>query len=242
MTQYDRRAIEMRTLIAAMLVLAVCVPTALARTWTDSTGKYTVEAEFVEFKDGKVRLKKENGHIINITLKKLSDADREFVMSQRQAEKTDVAEATARTRSPAKAAGGPPAKSDSGDSASAEPLYFDVRGNTDKYVGRTVAWVAHFATYSHSTSLKTGEETTTYVYLARDAKGNFFADYPFLFSHSGDDTRTKRTASAIKADKTPSDKGIRIIRGTVKGEAEFKDMKGNVSHVPELTGVTVDAP
>ena len=34
---------------------------AQARKWTDVTGKYTVEAAFVEFKDGQVRLRNSMG-------------------------------------------------------------------------------------------------------------------------------------------------------------------------------------
>ncbi len=69
----------MRTLIAAVLVLAICTPTAFARKWTDSTGKHTVEAEFLEFKDGKVWLKKEDGSVIPVPIERLSEADQQFV-------------------------------------------------------------------------------------------------------------------------------------------------------------------
>ena len=457
----------MRTLIVTVLVLAVCAPMALARTWTDSTGKHTVEAEFIDMKDGKVRLKKEDGKTITIPIEKLSDEDQQFVKSL-----TDEASPSKKATSKPKPGASAPSKKNvrrkpdnlpgqdldgafdklafdtatknasdaratahamklgvaqdnlqaffflvhcgtffikdnaghfirdagkeaftaavlnitptmmatarqltrgtDGDSErgaifillsgsgpfvektakfsasnfnaafhnldkakvdkaaklldagsdfaltallrasgefldskgvfdashfnsrldaqetaqfagdkddrlrtffkvmkpvgrarktdkpiasgeqrdetlhakdnSAEPTYFDVRADINKYVGRRVAWVAHQVTCSHSTDLKTREDTTTYVFLARDAKGRFLADYPFLFSHAGDYTRTKRTSSAIKADNTPNDKGVRIIRGTVKGAAEFKDMEGNASHVPELRDVTVDAP
>ena len=66
----------MRTLVSTMLILAVLSPLASGRTWTDSTGKHTVEAAFVDLKDGKVRLKKEDGKIITIPIERLSDADR----------------------------------------------------------------------------------------------------------------------------------------------------------------------
>jgi Leucine-rich repeat (LRR) protein len=52
------------------------------RSWTDSTGKYTIQAEFVEFKDGKVRLKKQNGKEVAIPIEKLSDAGRKLVQSK----------------------------------------------------------------------------------------------------------------------------------------------------------------
>jgi formylglycine-generating enzyme required for sulfatase activity len=52
------------------------------RTWTDSTGKHSIQAEFVDLKDGKVRLRKQDGTEIAIAIDKLSDADRKFVRQQ----------------------------------------------------------------------------------------------------------------------------------------------------------------
>ena len=49
------------------------------RTWTDRSGKFSIEAEFVGAKDGKVRLRKDDGAKVSISLKKLSEADRKFV-------------------------------------------------------------------------------------------------------------------------------------------------------------------
>ena len=46
------------------------------RTWTDATGKYTVEAKFLEIKLGKVKLQRRNGKVIEISLTRLSRADR----------------------------------------------------------------------------------------------------------------------------------------------------------------------
>ena len=54
------------------------------RVWTDSTGKHTVEAEFVELKDGRVRLKKEDGKIITIPIDKLSEVDQNVLRSKRE--------------------------------------------------------------------------------------------------------------------------------------------------------------
>ena len=67
----------MRTLIMAVFVLTV----ALARKWIDSTGEYTVEAEFVDFKDGKIQLRKANGNVVAVPIEKLSESDRAFVKS-----------------------------------------------------------------------------------------------------------------------------------------------------------------
>ena len=47
------------------------------RTWTDSSGRHTVKATFLELRNDAVRLKKENGDVIQVPLNKLSEADRE---------------------------------------------------------------------------------------------------------------------------------------------------------------------
>jgi len=103
----------MRTLIAAVLVFAVCTPVASARTWTDSTGKHTVEAEFVDLKGGKVRLKKANGSTLSITLDKLSSADQEYVRNQtKRGDSKKPVNGESRLNSPPK---------DSADSSPSEP-------------------------------------------------------------------------------------------------------------------------
>ena len=49
--------------VLTLTVMATCVAAATAqqRTWTDDTGKFSVEAEFVETKQGSVVLRKTNG-------------------------------------------------------------------------------------------------------------------------------------------------------------------------------------
>jgi hypothetical protein len=67
------------------------------RTWNDSTGAFSVEAEFVGVKEGKVLLKKADGRTVAIPLDRLSKEDREFVATQteekREATKAGKAEA-----------------------------------------------------------------------------------------------------------------------------------------------------
>jgi len=46
------------------------------RTWTDNTGKYRIEAEFVDFADGTVTLRKTNGKTITLPVERLSWPDR----------------------------------------------------------------------------------------------------------------------------------------------------------------------
>lgn len=62
--------------MAAALLVTVEVS---ARTWTDAKGKFRIEAEFVELKDGKVVLRKPDGKTISVPLGKLSTADQKFV-------------------------------------------------------------------------------------------------------------------------------------------------------------------
>ncbi len=47
------------------------------RTWTDVTGRHRTEAEFIELRDGKVRLQERNGRTVDVPIGKLSRADRE---------------------------------------------------------------------------------------------------------------------------------------------------------------------
>lgn len=69
--------------IIAIAVFAACVVPLMAerRTWTDKTGKFTVEAELVEVKNEKVVLKKSNGENIAVALDRLSVADRRYLQS-----------------------------------------------------------------------------------------------------------------------------------------------------------------
>jgi hypothetical protein len=53
---------------------------AITRIWTDSTGKFRVEAELIAVAGGKVQLKKsDDGAVIAVPLDKLSEEDRRFL-------------------------------------------------------------------------------------------------------------------------------------------------------------------
>lgn len=54
---------------------------AWAREWTDATGSFKVEGEFVAVRSGKVILEKTDGKIISVPIQKLSAADQEFIKS-----------------------------------------------------------------------------------------------------------------------------------------------------------------
>jgi len=67
----------------AVVALFLVADPAGVRTWTDNTGGHKVEAEFVDFKDGNVRLRRaDTGEIKSVPLDKLSEADQQFVKSR----------------------------------------------------------------------------------------------------------------------------------------------------------------
>jgi hypothetical protein len=66
-----------------LFLFLLCIsPSGHARTWTDATGKFKIDADFVELTEGKlVQLKLSNGEIRTIPLSKLSEDDRKHVAS-----------------------------------------------------------------------------------------------------------------------------------------------------------------
>lgn len=68
-------------LLTAILWM-VCPAGVQARTWTDSTGKQTVEADLVGFNDGKALLKLPDGQVVPVAMDQLSRADRQYVREE----------------------------------------------------------------------------------------------------------------------------------------------------------------
>jgi len=80
----------LRELLAASILLVVWdYADVQARTWTDDSGQFSIEAEFVSEADGKVRLRKPDGSIIEVSLAKLSANDRKFVEEQKGPKPSD---------------------------------------------------------------------------------------------------------------------------------------------------------
>ena len=52
--------------------------------WTDASGKYQIEARFVSFQDGTVRLQKANGRYVRIGYDLLCWADQDLVHNLNQ--------------------------------------------------------------------------------------------------------------------------------------------------------------
>ena len=67
------------TIVVIVLLSSEWLSNVAAREWTDSTGQYRVEAELIDFTDGVVRLRKEDGAEIAVPLEKLSLADQRFL-------------------------------------------------------------------------------------------------------------------------------------------------------------------
>lgn len=73
-------------------VAAIALPTALStplalgeeRLWTDSSGNHQIKAEFAGLEDGKVKLRKEDGEIVEVPLDRLSDRDRRWAIRNRR--------------------------------------------------------------------------------------------------------------------------------------------------------------
>ncbi len=73
-------ALWLRPVLATTILLtSVLIVPAAPRTWTDSTGRFTIEAELVEVRDGNAHLKKASGQVVAMPVDKLSTADREYL-------------------------------------------------------------------------------------------------------------------------------------------------------------------
>ena len=67
---------------AFLVAVVVCSSAALAeelRTWTDSSGAFTIEASLVSFDGKTVTLKKEDGKTLSLSIDKLSDEDQRYL-------------------------------------------------------------------------------------------------------------------------------------------------------------------
>ncbi len=73
----------MKTMISLVCVVLLVVSAAAeVRTWKDKSGKFSIRAELVESDGTTVKLKKEDGTAISVRVDRLSDADRQFLVSQ----------------------------------------------------------------------------------------------------------------------------------------------------------------
>jgi hypothetical protein len=70
------------------------------RTWTDATGKNTVEAEFRGMVDGKVTLHKADGSEVTLPLEKLSATDQTWIRSPEKRSALDAGSSTTQPMPP----------------------------------------------------------------------------------------------------------------------------------------------
>jgi len=68
--------------VAALAVLALESSVAWGRVWTDSTGKYTVDAELIAQSETTAVLKKDDHSLVAVPLDRLSAADRQYLQSK----------------------------------------------------------------------------------------------------------------------------------------------------------------
>jgi tetratricopeptide (TPR) repeat protein len=68
----------LRLCLKGISALLLFIAVANAREWTDSTAKFTYEADFIDLKDGNVKLRLNNGTIKSLPLEKLSQEDQKF--------------------------------------------------------------------------------------------------------------------------------------------------------------------
>jgi hypothetical protein len=71
-----------------LLLVAAGAPTTLARTWTDSTGRYNLEADLVSSNDSHAVLKRGDHEMAAVPLDQLSDKDRQYIESSEAREQS----------------------------------------------------------------------------------------------------------------------------------------------------------
>lgn len=75
-------------LLATCCALASPPETEETRSWTDSTGKFTVQAEFIGAVQDQIRLRKTSGEIIVLSIEKLSEGDRQWIRARARASRS----------------------------------------------------------------------------------------------------------------------------------------------------------
>jgi hypothetical protein len=81
----------MQTMATMGLMVAWMTAAAEARVWTDSSGRYTLEAKLVTFNDKSVVLQREDHELVAIPIDKLSEQDRAFLKSKEAGETSQAA-------------------------------------------------------------------------------------------------------------------------------------------------------
>jgi hypothetical protein len=102
----EGRDMKLRRMCVLLGVLLLVTNPAAARKWASRDGKFSIDAELVEVRDGVVRLKRQDGRIIPVPVSKLSKADRDYLASLTKAKSdAEVVQADVTRQSKAFAAG-----------------------------------------------------------------------------------------------------------------------------------------
>ena len=71
------------TIVAALAIAVLILPvTASARTWSDKTGKYKIDADLIAFNDKSVVLQRADHELGMVPINALSQADQEYLKSK----------------------------------------------------------------------------------------------------------------------------------------------------------------
>lgn len=111
----------MKRFAMALLLLSISALASEAeeRTWTDSTGKFQVEAELADVQDGAVVLRRSDGRTVRVPLNRLSEKDQQYVAEHQSRE---PAGAAGELKVTAQAEWGPAFFASEGDDAPEPPL------------------------------------------------------------------------------------------------------------------------
>jgi hypothetical protein len=77
--------------VVGLVFLSIGIASGEVRTWTDTSGKFKLEAEFVALEDGEVTLRSATGEIKKLPLEKLSAANRKLAAELAAADKAKLA-------------------------------------------------------------------------------------------------------------------------------------------------------
>ena len=83
---------HIRSLILAAICMLIGATSTLAREWTDSTGKNKIDAEYLDFHDGSVRLKAPTGRVLTVPLENLSTDDQLYALQEKRRREAIVPE------------------------------------------------------------------------------------------------------------------------------------------------------
>ena len=111
----------------------------------------------------------------------------------------------------------------------------DVVSNPARYNGKMVEWTGRQIRTSRMP--RNAPAINGRLFILVDARGNDVPGQLFLV-----DGVAIETPAAIRLDRTRGDKGIRRVRGIVRGVGETYYSQGKQMPGPKLSDVTLDAP